>query len=277
MIKAIFEVMALSDGVIPAFTGHIVQGFFLGRLKRVSSELSKKLHDEQMIKPYAIFPLAPERKKRLVKAGMWRVRKGDICFFGYSILDPLLEEKIFSELVSESVGKINLANLTFAVTKINLKKKNFDQLLKEEAGYDEPPSKFSFIFHTPVQFKEKNKKYPIMLPIPELLFSNLARIWNTYSDVKVDLAEFKNWVSQNVFVRELKVVTREIDIGKAEKIVGFKGRVSFIAKSSDGYIRWLAVLTRFAEFSNVGNKRTRGLGVTTTNTYRKNQKTVSSK
>ena len=62
------------------------------------------------------------------------------------------------------------------------------------------------------------------------------------------------------YVREYKIVTKEVDIGKAEKIVGFKGHVGFLIKD-EKYKGWLYVLSRFAEFSNVGVKRTRGLGV----------------
>lgn len=267
MLKVTFEIIALTDGYIPPFTGHIIQGFFLRTLQKINPELSKKLHDAQLIKPYAVMPLKPLNSKMKVKSNMWYIEKSKGYQFGFSIIDPELEPVIINNFISQAITEIQLANLSFTITKIDLKRKTFDELLRE--GMNNDPNnngKLDFYFRTPVQFKQKDKKYPVILPIPKLVFSNLARIWNSYSPLKVDFDELVNWVSQNLFVRELKIVSREVDIGKKEKIVGFKGRVSYITKS-DKINNWVLILSKFSEFSNIGNKRTRGLGVTTFRYY----------
>jgi len=273
MLKVSFEVMAMMDSFIPSFTGHIIQGFFSRMLEQIDPSLCKRLHAKQKVKPYAIFPLKPSGFKMATRSGMWHIAKGRKYLFGFSIIDDSFEKLIIEEFVTKPIPKVTLANVSFAVMKINFKKTSYDKLLKKEANSESSLNKLDFLFQTPVYFKEKSKGCPVILPVPELLFSNLARIWNTYSPVKVDVNKLRGWVSKNVFIRKMKIFTREVYVGNSEKIVGFKGHVSFTVKSNT-MKKWLVVLSCFSEYSNVGNKRTKGLGVTSFRYNEQNQSKV---
>ena len=260
MLKVVFDVVSLVTGYLPMFTGHLVQGLFLHTIEKEDPNLSKQLHDVNAIRPYAVIPLHPMGFKKRLKSGMWEIEAGKSYRFGFSILDERLEKTIMDILLSVVDGNLKLGVLDFHVHQINFNKLSMEELLREELKKKHDDNIIRFKFLTPAQFKEKAKNYPTILPVPRLVFTNLARIWNTFSEVRVYLEDFKEWVEKNVYVREYKIVTKEVDIGKAEKIVGFKGHVGFLIKD-EKYKGWLYVLSRFAEFSNVGVKRTRGLGV----------------
>ncbi|MFX1397714.1 MAG: CRISPR system precrRNA processing endoribonuclease RAMP protein Cas6 [Promethearchaeota archaeon] len=123
---------------------------------------------------------------------------------------------------------------------------------------------------------------------PGVLFGNLARIWNDYIDNKsaIDLKEFQNWVNAHIYASTYKIRTVQSNIGKPKPVFGGLGRVSYIvAKINKPYYlhllkelgrthdhefinddysnkcRWLEILCRLGELTNVGANRTAAMGV----------------
>jgi len=91
----------------------------------------------------------------------------------------------------------------------------------------------------------------------------LINIWNTYAEEeeKVDSRFFLDWISERVYVRYYSLKTREVKI-KDGKIVGFKGKVAYVVMDPEfEEAEYMLGLLRLGLISNVGQKRTYGLGV----------------
>ena len=130
--------------------------------------------------------------------------------------------------------------------------------------------------------------YPIRVPIPISLFGNLATLWNDISKEgsKIDQNNFLNWLNFHVYISGHKIKSVKRDIGKLKPIVGCFGNVSYqVTKINRNYYkhflnelnrkydyefvnddysnncRWLEILCKLGEYTNVGANRTAGLGV----------------
>jgi len=131
--------------------------------------------------------------------------------------------------------------------------------------------------------------YPVRFPIPIILFSNLARLWNDFSNGESDIDKkiFLNWLNFHIYIsayNKMRTVIR--NIGKSKPVIGGLGNVSYrVTKINKNYYkhhleelnrqyeykfinndysnncRWLEILCRFGEYTNVGANRTAGMGV----------------
>jgi len=263
LIKVYFRLLSENDGKLPAFTGHMVRSFFLETLRESDPHLSKKIHDEHSIKPYSVSPLKPDGFKKKVSSGIWIIEEGKNYSFYVSLLDEETARIFIRVVMSKPIEILNLGKITFRLESLKVVRKSFEELFDESKREELEKGRSDILrvrFHTPTQLKMFEVDYPIILPIPYLIFGNLVRLWNEFSKIKIDLTEFRNWVKNNVFVREIKVVSREVDLGKPGKVVGFKGKVGFLVREGK-YKGLIFTLSKFAEFSNVGEKRTMGMGV----------------
>ena len=132
----------------------------------------------------------------------------------------------------------------------------------------EPPRTIDFEFLTPTQFTSRGSGHPMMLfPDPRYIFGNLVGIWNRIAGEAraIDRESLIDWVNSDVYVKYYSLRTRMVHLGKNIPFVGFIGRTEFtIRESDDTHKDWLFPLLRLARFSNVGNKRTAGMGVVDT-------------
>jgi CRISPR-associated endoribonuclease Cas6 len=135
----------------------------------------------------------------------------------------------------------------------------FQELIEDA----KPVIRFGFSFVTPCQFKIRNVNFPIIFPEPRLLFPRLAKLWNKHApESKVDKDELYSFVSDNVYVRDYDLITREVRLGKGISFVGCTGQCGYAVKTpEDSYSLWLDILGHFGEYTNIGDKRTAGLGV----------------
>ena len=145
----------------------------------------------------------------------------------------------------------------FAVEKILLSRDSYKAIIEKGVKLS---NHLYLSFKTPVQFKSKQSSKPFVFPLPEYIFSSLGRIWNTFSEIKVDLDELISWVRTHVYVRAYTLKTREINIGKTALQVGFRGNLLLIIDEGD-FCEWVKALLLFSEYSNVGTKRSIGMGV----------------
>ena len=130
--------------------------------------------------------------------------------------------------------------------------------------------------------------YPVRFPVPLLLFGNLANIWNeNVSNIcNIERESFLNWINAHVYVSGYKLRTVRAEIGKNQPIAGAIGNASYrVSKVNKNYYehymeeldreydadfvnsdyasncRWLEILSRLGEYTNVGANRTAGMDV----------------
>ena len=119
------------------------------------------------------------------------------------------------------------------------------------------PDQFTLESRTPTSFRQSGTQ--ILFPLPELVFGNLLRRWNSFSPLQlessIDFSQIK--------VKNYKLHTEMVHFEKY-MVVGFIGWCTYMLprSCSDFDAFHIHVLARFADLAGVGYKVTMGLGVT---------------
>jgi len=258
MCKFTFQIKATKKGVLTPFTGPQIQALFLNIIAKQDKQLAEKLHQENILRPYAVQPLKPLQGKKKIIEEKWIIEEGQQYSFTISTLTEELT-KTMIEILAE-IQQIEIGKIPFDVLQVQIESKTYETLLKE--SFAAPKIQMEFL--TPTHFRWKEAETYLPFPLPHLFYTNLARIWNMFHPYKADLGELKIWTIKNVYVKSFKGGTREIQI-KGTKQTGYKGKIEYIIKNPErGYAKWATILTKYAEYTNVGAHRTQGMGVVKT-------------
>ncbi len=251
----VVKVSALNSGAFRVFSGRLIMGCLLGFFGKVVPELACELHLPNQPRPYSVSPAFPMGEGR-VYGDLLHVKSGDIFMFRIGFMLDELGEKMLEHLFD---FKVRLAEVDFSIGEIELRRKSYEELVKDVKVYD----RFRMIFKSPTQLSVRGVEFPFLFPDPRYVFPSIARLWNTFAPeyVKVDVDELYKWVCDNVYVRSYRLKTVDVSIGKGGKIAGFTGFADFYMKSTDGYAPWVTILSEYATFSNIGVKRASGMGV----------------
>lgn len=249
-----FFVVTIDQGALLPFTGVYVREFFLKTIKHFNSELFTLLHSSLKPKPYAVRPLRSIENEMRTVGGYWVVSEGDRLTFSISILWDDVEEELLD--IFERVDVVRFGAIDCEIYR------------KEviEFRFDEPFSALSnhiyLIFHTPTFFNIHGRKLPFLYPDPIRVLSNLSTIWNAFTSKnrEININKLLDWAKENVMIKNYELMTRELQIEEI-KLTGFEGRIKWIILN-EKMLDIVDKLLRFAELSNVGEKRTYGLGVT---------------
>lgn len=256
MYKFTYDLKPELNGQLPLYNGHLIYAAYLRIINSKNPHFAEMIHTSKTISPFAMTILRPIGRRAEVTQGFMKIRTDTLYRTSITILDDNMTELIdlFGTL---SNIKIKLGLIPFIVSGLQVKYVPYKTHVEEHAKYK---SLIRVHFLTPTQLSIRESRQPIILPRPELILNNLARIWNSFSGINVDSTTLYEWCEKNVYVREVDIVSREVDIGKKVKQVGFKGHVAFRVNEGD-YAEWINILLKFGEFSNVGVKRTFGMGV----------------
>ncbi|MEJ2252443.1 MAG: CRISPR system precrRNA processing endoribonuclease RAMP protein Cas6 [Candidatus Lokiarchaeota archaeon] len=186
-------------------------------------------------------------------------------------------------LKSEKV-KLRIGQKDYYISKINFERINIQTLIEQS----QPVKGFNLNFATPIYFNTILGDYPVRFPIPELLFGNLTNIWNdiTKPESEIDRDTFLSWINAHVYISGYKLKSVRRDIGKPKPVVGGLGNATyrvtkinknyyihyleelnreydyqFVNEDYEANCKWLEILCKMGEYTNVGGNRTAGMGV----------------
>lgn len=272
MIILTFELFPENGQIRPYETpfGYIFRGVLMKWLSEVKPELVHLLHEYEKIRPYSI--------KRYIHK---RVPKID---FSLTTYDDSISEALLQDLLKGGNAEFIAGEKKYYISQIQFERVDVKSLFEKAR----PVRSFNIRFATPAYFNTSMGDYPVRFPLPALFFGNLANIWN---DISKDLAEidrerFLNWVNAHVYISYYKMKTVKREIGKPRPVYGGIGNASFRVKKMNKLhykyfleeqerpqdhelvnqdytenCRWLEILCRLGEYTNVGANRTAGLGV----------------
>lgn len=254
-----FLLMADEGGTLPPFIGHLFRAAFLNLIKSQDEELSKKLHEVSSVRSYSIGALSSKDQLRRRRSGAIVVKEGTTFSMPINFFDSETVNTLMNIFFSDKMLRIKLSGISFMFVNMKISRVTFQELVENAKHV----IRFGFSFVTPCQFKLRNVDFPIVFPEPRLLFSKLANLWNKHSpEAKVDEDDLYSFVSDKVYARDYDLVTREIGLGKKIPFVGCTGQCGYAVKEPENpYALWLDILGEFGQYSNVGAKRTAGLGV----------------
>ena len=272
MIKLTFELFP-EDGRIKPYDhpyGYIFRGVIMEWLREIKPELVHRLHEYQEVRPYSI-------NCKIYK----KIPKIDFILVSH---DEVLSDTLIEDLLSNEKVKLIIGEKNYFISRVNFERVRLQSFFENSR----PIKSFNINFITPTYFNTRMGDYPIRVPIPISLFGNLATLWNDISKEgsKIDQNNFLNWLNFHVYISGHKIKSVKRDIGKLKPIVGCFGNVSYqVTKINRNYYkhflnelnrkydyefvnddysnncRWLEILCKLGEYTNVGANRTAGLGV----------------
>ena len=279
-----------------SFSGFAACGMFYNLIRSVDVGFAESLHSSKKLAPWSASPFFieyPPPSRIAYRA----LPAPSVVNVSFSVMDDKLCS-IFREAILKSDLEINLINVKAKVVNIAVNTYKFSEIL---SGADPLPNRFMINFLTPTVFRhsifdccpecpyyidytikikegrkiEKPCKYATLckevivpLPIPSLMFRNLARIWSAFSNINLDVQNAVRWAENTIMVagfpKGIKTVRVYEHPTTNKWIVGFMGAVRFAVREdayNGRYAKTVAALLKMAEMTNVGVRRTAGLGV----------------
>jgi CRISPR/Cas system endoribonuclease Cas6 (RAMP superfamily) len=273
MIKLTFELYP-KDGRIKPYEhpyGYIFRGVIMKWLHEIKPELVHQLHAYEKVRPYSINCII---YKKIPKIHFIIVSMDD------TLSETLLQDLISSERVELKFGQKIYYIASIQFERINIKEKFINR--------SRPVKRFNINFVRPVYFNTSMGNYPVRFPLPNLLFGNLANIWNDIAikEGELDRDIFINWLNAHVYASGYRMKTVRATIGKPVPVIGGIGNASygvtainrnyykhyleqidrqydyeFLNEDFENKCRWLEILCYLGEYTNVGANRTAGMGV----------------
>lgn len=279
-----------------SFSGFVACGIFYNLVKSIDENLAEELHSSKRLAPWSASPIFLEFPPplRIVYRNLPAPSIANVSF-------TIMEEKL-SNILREALIKpnfhIELIDVKPRILNIEVETNSFSKI----ASNAEPlPEKFAIKFLTPTVFRrsiydccpycpyyvdylrfakegkklERPCKYAkscrgiiLPLPLPSLMFKNMARIWAAFSDEKLDVWEAAHWAEEAILIAGFPKGIRTVRVYEHPTtnkwIVGFTGDVRFSIREDfykDKYAKIASALIKMAEKTNVGVRRTAGLGM----------------
>ena len=222
------------DSPFPKDSNRSIHALFFQWVSNSSPELAEALHKTDNL-PLAI-------SHRILRNNCLEIR---ITLLNRKILTPFLLG------LSQDLGK------QIAIAKIPcLLKPQID--LVNTSSYKElfnttPEKTINFRFHSPTSFKQNNCIQPF--PLPELVFSNLLRRWNTFAPTEYHFPKI-DWQGMTAaYDLKTKVIKKEVNE------IGSIGWAKYEFRDKE-QARIATILANFANFSGIGRKTALGMGRT---------------
>lgn len=246
----VIELGAAEKGKPPSTLGRAIHGKVLHWLSLANPELAKTVHAAQS-SPISLSGLLGNRRPK-------GTQPGDKFYFRISLLDGSLLEPLLNGIQIAEQETIVFGKFPFVM-------RNYfafpgTHRLAGSTDYSSlfQSSKISndiqLNFLSPTSFKQQQGIQPF--PLPELVFGNLQRRWNTFAPTEFEIPpiEWQGLVS----AYELKTHALRLE-GGAE--IGAQGWVRYRFPIPE-QAQVASVLAHFAFFAGVGRKTTMGMGQT---------------
>ena len=272
MIRLTFELFPEDSRIKPYDHpyGYIFRGVIMKWLHETKPELVHTFHEIEKVRRYAInFKIHKE------------IPKIDFSIISF---DEILSETIMKDLLTGDKVKLTFGQKDYYISKVEFERINL-KLIVEKTN---PIKRFNINFVRPVYFNANIGDFPVRFPNPGSLFGNLSNLWNDISkdDNTLDRKSIINWVNAHVYVSGYNMKTVQQEIGKEKPVAGGIGNASYsVSKINKNYYkhyleelnrqydyefvntdylsncRWLEILCKLGEYTNVGANRTAGMGV----------------
>ncbi|MEM2293256.1 MAG: CRISPR system precrRNA processing endoribonuclease RAMP protein Cas6 [Nitrososphaerota archaeon] len=283
--------------VFQSFSGFAACGVFYNLIRSIDEGLAEELHSSNRLAPWAASPIFIEfpPPPRIVYRALQAPSIANVAF---TTLDGKLND-IFKKAILKSDLYVDLVNVRAKVIGMSVNTYKFSDLI---TSADPLQERFAIKFLTPTVFRrsvydccpscphyveymcaaregrrlDKPCRYAtkcggvtVPLPIPSLMFRNLARLWSAFSGTNIDVWGAARWAEDAVVIAGfpkpgIKTVRVYEHPTTNKWISGFMGTVRYAVREEaykEKYARIAVALLRMGEITNVGVRRTAGLGM----------------
>jgi CRISPR-associated endoribonuclease Cas6 len=129
----------------------------------------------------------------------------------------------------------------------------------QQLALSQPARQLGLRFCSPTAFKQGSGHLP--LPLPVNVSRSPVHIWEAFAPPMMHLPEgWLDWCNQDVFVKQHKIETVQVNLSQQERFTGFVGEVWFEAIQGNeiNLCVWQALGT-LATVCGVGHRTTRGM------------------
>ncbi|HIP63275.1 MAG TPA: CRISPR-associated endoribonuclease Cas6 [Archaeoglobus profundus] len=229
------------------YSGAYVRAFLYWVLRKINRILAEELHQSKGLAPFATSPVYKDDNYWLDKVEKDEKYKFNISVFVEDIGEALKDFLMKIDRI-HFLGRLN--RLEYVEVKYV---DNFD---------DKITRKFKIEFLTPCYFRIPNYCRFVPLPLPQLLFRSLARLYEAY--IGELPREYRDWLDKwGIALSGCKIETKKVSLKRGLWSVGFVGEATFSIPDNlfnEDFARITSKLLSFGEYSNVGGGRTSGLG-----------------
>jgi CRISPR-associated endoribonuclease Cas6 len=266
----VLRLAALRPGAIPADHGDQARAALFDLIKRGDLQLSEKLHDENVQKPYTISLLDGGKRdqRRTLHFG-----EGDSAEWRFTLLhEPAFEALLRRYLLNRTLPHVRIGAVEFAIVDAFASGLSHPDcshvgVLELQDRWNCDPETLSnsitLDFCSPTTFhlgtdRETAERMWRTFPYPRTLFSSLRKRWQGMGGLEPG-DDFDVWVERHIDVEPINLMTYTTFI-EGNSVQGFVGRVRFRQR---GDKRWLSLVHLLADltfWTGVGYQTTRGLG-----------------
>ena len=259
----------------PGHLGRAVYRFWLDYIATHSPKIAEQLHEQTQYKPFTCSTLVGgERKDR--NSRLYLPEKP--AWFRLTALTPSLVE-ILEEMVEQPPTHISLDNTPFAVQNVTFNsdvhpwagRTTYQDLFSRFLGpSSKHPHRIGIEFASATGFRfspspnKSSRTWPV--PMPNWVFGNLLRHWQSYSPDKFldsHNKAFFEFVNNSLVLTRYKLETRAIPFKDNIPHMGCVGEAHYILIEQDRYWQGtLHLLTAFAFYAGIGYQTTIGMGQT---------------
>ncbi|MEM2169482.1 MAG: CRISPR system precrRNA processing endoribonuclease RAMP protein Cas6 [Candidatus Bathyarchaeia archaeon] len=281
--------------VFQSFSGFAACGIFYNLVRGVDEGFAEKLHSSRRLAPWASSPIFVEfpPPSRIVYRALQAPSIANVTF---AVMDGKLSD-VFREAILKPDLHIDLVDVKAKVVSVSVNTHKFSDVF---SNADPLLVKFAVKFLTPTVFRrsvydcciycpyyteyvqaaregkplERPCKYAVRckgitvpLPIPSLMFKNLARLWSAFSGINLDVWGATRWAENAIVIAGFPkpgIRTLRVYEHPSKWIAGFMGTVRFAVREDvyeEKYAKIAVALLKMAEITNVGVGRTAGLGM----------------
>ena len=267
----ILKLTPTREATVRATMGHQAHAAFLKTVRESDAALAEVLHMPDMpLRPFTVSPLMNTGDAH---NGRIRLSPEQDYLLRFTILYPSIFERFMARFLrGEGRPVIRLGRALLLIKEILATPESHPW-----AGYTSwgdlaadacPESEITLEFVSPTAFgfgqKDWGKKV-MTLPLPETVFSSLARSWNDLAPppLHVDRRELRAYLDEHVVVKRMDDVNTQMLAFRRSPQVGFVGQVTYGLMADDEMIRCqLNALADLAFYTGVGMKTTMGMGMT---------------
>ncbi len=250
IVKVTVKFVSSETKYFRMYSGAFVRGFVYWVLSRTDRTFAKKLHSSKSLAPFSVTPVMNDYKS------VEKLEEGKEYTFTISFFVPEIGMALKNYLTS--TDKIFFAGCENELKEVTVRYCDLKNI--EES----PIKKFRVNFVTPCYFRKPSNDYRFVpLPLPELMFRSLARLYSAFVS---EIPEgYREWLDAGgIAVSGLDIRTEKVLLKKGLWSVGFTGWVNFTLPDDvyrEDFSKLTSRLLKFGEYSNVGGGRTSGLGL----------------
>jgi hypothetical protein len=247
--------------------GYVFRAYLLNWLKNIDPKISHRFHNYNAVRPYSI--------------NIWIHKKSNSIDFIMHFFNNEVGELLLNDITSVH-HKIKINKYKFSINNIEFGPIHLN--VTYEAS--KPVKDFNLFFPKPTYFNTSDGNFPIRLPTPPDIYSNLIHIVETiattngfYYDKTLN---YFTWLKAHMYVSGHDIKTVQKHIKTKQTAVGFIGNVSLRVKKPNTYYykklketyipesikknhlancKWTDFLNKLAMYTNVGVNRTASFGV----------------